>query len=465
MSKSLTKILTICILALIIPVAIVVTAICLSNAVTYTLTLAIDGFEENAGAITLKVNGKDYVEPVQISRNSLVTLSVDSTGYDFGGWFLGTADEISAEDKAISNEKSFTIKIDEDLTLTAMNEIIVYSISYDEETATQVKYGSELKVIPDEDRTNGIVFKGWKMEGSENVYTKALFGTEKDVALTSVQDLIKYNISYNGEEPVNIEFGTALKDFEDEDRENGLVFEGWKINGDETVYTEAKFLDYDENQVINLVSSQRLIKYTVSYNGEEPVSVEFGTALKDFEDQDRENGLVFEGWKINGDENVYTEAKFLDYDENQVINLVSSQKNLFEGVVKEITVKYDFYGGPWLDNDTSSPDRGVLEGDITHTLINSVKDDIDELKYDYDSDTIENLLNELVKEVYNSEGDKYTAESITIVYGDSEQANLGLTTTISEFLNYYNSLSGNDYTSGEVIQIKIAYTPVTAEVA
>ena len=103
MSKSLTKILTICILALIIPVAIVVTAICLSNAVTYTLTLAIDGFEENAGAITLKVNGKDYVKPVQISRNSLVTLSVDSTGYDFGGWFLGTANEISAEDKAISN--------------------------------------------------------------------------------------------------------------------------------------------------------------------------------------------------------------------------------------------------------------------------------------------------------------------------------------------------------------------------
>ena len=460
MSKSLTKILTICILALIIPVAIVVTAICLSNAVTYTLTLAIDGFEENAGAITLKVNGKDYVKPVQISRNSLVTLSVDSTGYDFGGWFLGTADEISAEDKAISNEKSFTIKINEDLTLTAMNEIIVYSISYDEETATQVKYGSELKVIPDEDRTNGIVFKGWKMEGSEKVYRKALFGTEKDVALTSVQDLIKYNISYNGEEPVNIEFGTALKDFEDEDRENGLVFEGWKINGDETVYVEAKFLDYDENQVINLVSSQRLIKYNISYNGEEPVSVEFGTALKDFEDQDRENGLVFEGWKINGDETVYTEAKFLDYNENQVINLVSSQKNLFEGVVKEITVKYDFYGGPWYDEEGY-----IIEGEISHKLINSVKDDIDALEYNYDTETIEILLNELVKEVFDSKGKKYTAESITIVYGNSEQANIELTTTISEFLSYYKNLSGNDYTTGEIIEITLSYTPVTAEVA
>lgn len=391
MSKSLTKILTICILALIIPVAIVVTAICLSNAVTYTLTLAIDGFEENAGAITLKVNGKDYVEPVQISRNSLVTLSVDSTGYDFGGWFLGTPEEISAEDKEISDKKSFTIKINEDLTLTAMNEIIVYSISYDEETATQVKYGSELKVISDEDRTNGIVFKGWKMEGSENVYTKALFGTEKDVALTSVQDLIKYNISYNGEEPVSVEFGTALKEFEDQDRENGLVFEGWKINGDETVYVEAKFLDYDENQVINLVSSQ---------------------------------------------------------------------KNLFEGVVKEITVKYDFYGGPWYDEEGY-----IIEGEISHKLINSVKDDVDALEYNYDTETIEILLNNLVKEVYNSEGDKYTAESITIVYGDSEQTNLGLTTTVSEFLSFYKDLSGNDYTVGEVILIKIAYTPVTAEVA
>ncbi len=391
MSKSLTKILTICILALIIPVAIVVTAICLSNAVTYTLTLAIDGFEENTGAITLKVNGKDYVEPVQISRNSLVTLSVDSTGYDFGGWFLGTPEEISAEDKEISDKKSFTIKINEDLTLTAMNEIIVYSISYDEETATQVKYGSELKVIPDEDRANGIVFKGWKMEGSENVYTKALFGTEEDVALTSVQDLIKYNISYNGEEPVSVEFGTALKEFEDEDRENGLVFEGWKINGDETVYVEAKFLDYDENQVINLVSSQ---------------------------------------------------------------------KNLFEGVVKEITVKYDFYGGPWYDEEGC-----IIEGEISHKLINSVKDDVDALEYNYDTETIEILLNELVKEVYNSEGGKYTAESITIVYGDSEQTNLGLTTTVSEFLSFYKDLSGNDYTVGEVILIKIAYTPVTAEVA
>ena len=391
MSKSLTKILTICILALIIPVAIVVTAICLSNAVTYTLTLAIDGFEENTGAITLKVNGKDYVEPVQISRNSLVTLSVDSTGYNFSGWFLGTPEEISAEDEEISDKKSFTIKINEDLTLTAMNEIIVYSISYDEETATQVKYGSELKVIPDEDRTNGIVFKGWKMEGSENVYTKALFGTEEDVALTSVQGLIKYNISYNGEEPVVVEFGTALKDFEDQDRENGLVFEGWKINEDETVYTEAKFLDYDENQVINLVSSQ---------------------------------------------------------------------KNLFEDVVKEITVKYDFYGGPWYDEEGY-----IIEGEISHKLINSVKDDVDALEYNYDTETIEILLNNLVKEAFNAEGNKYTVEDVTIIYGDSEEANLGLTTTISEFLNYYKSLSGNDYTSGEVIQIKIAYTPVTAEVA
>ena len=391
MSKSLTKILTICILALIIPVAIVVTAICLSNAVTYTLTLAIDGFEENTGAITLKVNGKDYVEPVQISRNSLVTLSVDSTGYNFSGWFLGTPEEISAEDEEISDKKSFTIKINEDLTLTAMNEIIVYSISYDEETPTQVKYGSELKVIPDEDRANGIVFKGWKMEGSENVYTKALFGTEEDVALTSVQGLIKYNISYNGEEPVVVEFGTALKDFEDQDRENGLVFEGWKINEDETVYTEAKFLDYDENQVINLVSSQ---------------------------------------------------------------------KNLFEDVVKEITVKYDFYGGPWYDEEGY-----IIEGEISHKLINSVKDDVDALEYNYDTETIEILLNNLVKEAFNAEGNKYTVEDVTIIYGDSEEANLGLTTTISEFLNYYKSLSGNDYTSGEVIQIKIAYTPVTAEVA
>ena len=109
MNKNLAKIITICVLAVIIPVAIIVTAVCLSSAVTYSLTLAIEGTVENVGEYTLKVNGKEYKDALKFSKGQNITVEVETTGYNFAGWYEG--ETFSREgDKAVSNNEKFTFQ-------------------------------------------------------------------------------------------------------------------------------------------------------------------------------------------------------------------------------------------------------------------------------------------------------------------------------------------------------------------
>ena len=399
MSKSLVKIITICAIAVIIPVAVIVTAICLSNAVTYSLSLALEGFE-NAGSITLKVNGQDYEDSVRISRNSDVTVSVVSKGYTFNGWFAGEPSEISAEAEPVSTETIYTFKITEDTALTAKNSIIEYTVSYDGDNATTLKYGTNLNngsyaKISEADQKKGQVFDAWTIAGKTETYTKAEFGYETNVALITktkfVQENMVYNVSYDGADSIEVAYGAAL--------DNG-----------ELMHRETE--------------------------------------------ETRENGYVFGGWKIAGSDKVYTEAKF---GATQDVNLVADKINLYEDSYKGVTVRITYQGSGWENSDHED-----LDDYYDYVINNPVKADKDELSYDLNEIKIKNILKECdYYIVYDYTEKEYRVSRVDVKKGlsintafDYEDA------SVYDLVDAYNDIPGDAFVDGGTIIIYVSYTEV-----
>lgn len=190
MSKQFAKILTICALAIIIPIAIVGTAILLSNSVKYTVSTEIIGLQEGIGKALIKINDK-YQDKVAVSRNSIVKLSIDTTGYNFNGWFEGTEEEpkVDAEDNIVLN---YEFKIDHDINFKALVERFVFNVSYDNGATTEpIAYGEKLKEA--ESSASGTTgyewYVGWQVNGEGDAYTHATFQkTTETVNLSVVRE-------------------------------------------------------------------------------------------------------------------------------------------------------------------------------------------------------------------------------------------------------------------------------------
>lgn len=258
MSKKLTKILSISLLALIIPVAIIVTAICLSSAVTYSLSIDTLGYE-NVGSISYKVNGKDYEDGIRVRKGQTVTLTVESEGYNFEGWYVGTPDVLLAEDfKGASScaEKSYTFEVNSDVDITTVNRRIQYSVTYDGGENVSVKYGEALDTTKEVEE--GKYLAGWTLDGVNYKiarFPSAYAEADKVAVLTSAIKDIHYNVSYDGARAVDVAYGSTLQAGEDEDKDNGIIFDYWSL--DEVKVEMAKFEGYKNGDTVVLASHQK----------------------------------------------------------------------------------------------------------------------------------------------------------------------------------------------------------------
>lgn len=198
MSKKLAKIITICLLAVIIPVAIVSIALVLSSSIKYTVKLDKNGYESDLGSVVLKINGK-VQDSLVVSRNSTVTLTVETQGYDFNGWYNGLAEDIDfVTVTPESTEKTISFKIKNDMNFTADVSIWNFNVSYDGGESTSVKYGEALKsdIVGKSDGTSSTGYSrfiGWTKAEDDKVYTTASFAkSEEVISLTS-----SYKAGYN----------------------------------------------------------------------------------------------------------------------------------------------------------------------------------------------------------------------------------------------------------------------------
>lgn len=518
MSKKLTKIIAISLLALIVPVAIVVTAICLSSAVTFSLKIDTLGYE-NVGAISYKVNGKDYEDGMRVKKDSKVTVTVETAGYDFDGWYNGSADSLTLDTEAVSTELSYTFDMTQDIELSTKSNIIVYSVKYDGAEAESVKYGSFLK-----DSTtslDGKYFAGWKLDADndgvlsdaekEAGYVGIANFTEREVSLIASIEDVHYYVSYNGSEAVKLVYGSALADGTGVVAPTGKYFTGWELDG--APVTEAKFAKAYENGNVNLTATFETIKYSVKYNGADPVEVEYGSTLntewtveegkylagwtlegvdytvatfpatytngsvveltpsiKDIHymvsfdgseakdvawgavlengsDRDRENGIVFDYWTLNGAK--VESAKFEGCKNGDTVALVSAQKDLYVAndsyKTVNIRVNYVTADGKMLSKD------GLVElMVIDQNYNNAVKDD-NTLTNDFSSMTVGTVYSgyETVKELGTDES--YALTKVFVTYknadGERQSGEFDTTVTIAELINALEELAGDDMTS------------------
>ena len=317
MSKKLTKIVAISLLSLIVPVAVVVTAVCLSTAVTYSVTIDTKGFE-NVGAITYKVNGKDYEEGMRFKKGSTVVVTANTTGYDFKGWYDCAIGAITADKEVVEKESTYTFEIQRDTMITAQSDIIVYSVSYDGVASVSLKYGEDLKDTTALAIPTGKYFAGWKLDvnndgalsGDEltaGYSAKAIFDKKEVALIASIEDIC-YNVSYKGAEGSSkLVWGADLAEGSVVTAPAGHHFTKWML--DDKAFTKAEFDAKYMNSDVELVPAFELNKYMVKYDEAEAVEVTYGEALASTL-QTAAAGKYFAGWTMAGDEKVYTVADF-----------------------------------------------------------------------------------------------------------------------------------------------------------
>lgn len=199
MSKHLTKILSILALIVLVPLIVVGSALCVTEAAPATLTIYEGGndgqYSGKSSQIVISVGGETQLDEnkqpltsLTLKKNTEVTVSFTGTGYEFAGWYDGNPEEIDETKKAVSTERSYTFTLRGSTHLTALRNAMQYQIQYtgtyddgseigsvegdfvNTEIQT-VEYGQPLATLTPQ---SGATFSGWYVyvgEGSNNAGT------------------------------------------------------------------------------------------------------------------------------------------------------------------------------------------------------------------------------------------------------------------------------------------------------
>ena len=182
MSKYLIKILAICAFVMLLPLAAVATTLAVVSTREFTLKVDIAGDTNTNASANVLINGQD-VDKISVVYGTTVVLSFENVGYDFVGWFEGTAYTYDPESDPVSEQTRFSLKVTDNMDLTAVCTEKVYTVNYTgfkedgttpiSESIDDYKYGDEL-ITPSKVNADSIQdFLGWKMIGSTELYKKA----------------------------------------------------------------------------------------------------------------------------------------------------------------------------------------------------------------------------------------------------------------------------------------------------
>ena len=141
MSKHLTKILSILALIVLVPLIVVGSALCVTEAAPATLTIYEGGNDGQYGGkssqIVISVGGEAQLDEnnqpltsITLQKNTEVTVSFNGTGYEFAGWYDGNPQEVDETETAISTDRSYTFTLRGSTHLTALRNVMQYQIQY-----------------------------------------------------------------------------------------------------------------------------------------------------------------------------------------------------------------------------------------------------------------------------------------------------------------------------------------------
>ena len=198
MSKHLIKILSICALIVLVPLIIVGSALCVTEAVPVTLTVFQGGEVYGSDAsqyptsVTVQVENEtpvvvEFGKPITVKKNSLITLNYSNNiVYDFDGWFNGTDKQVDENDKAEELDSKYQFRIRSNTNITAIKNIKKFDVKYSgfyDDGETPIEYDSDLVNYGDAlyipTSMTGANFEGWYInsESTANTttYTNATF--------------------------------------------------------------------------------------------------------------------------------------------------------------------------------------------------------------------------------------------------------------------------------------------------
>jgi len=232
MSRTLSKILVICALVAVFPLMIVGTVFAsyFSVEASVTVEVQIDSYSDAADAyaridcgnetLAIEKVGKSE-KKAEITKGHLseVSLSANSKGYTFEGWFVGDSKAYAVAHQngtaeLIKNEDLKFVITDYE-NLTAVFNIVEYTIGYNYKptpvdaattvaptdgegnSLTTFNYGEKLPELTYEGLSHK--FGGWKLVGdeSEKLYDVAIFESSKDIVLEAIWiEQPKFEVKY-----------------------------------------------------------------------------------------------------------------------------------------------------------------------------------------------------------------------------------------------------------------------------
>ncbi|MBQ8845404.1 MAG: InlB B-repeat-containing protein [Clostridia bacterium] len=201
MTKTVYKIMLICALVLILPLAIVGSVLIITTADDIDINVGyyIDSDEalKNKAIdayVKVLVDGEEETE-LTMNKSEDVTFSVKVKGYKFLGWYVGDEDSYNAnkEPEFISTKPEITLKAYQYPKLTAVCNIIRYEVEYAEDLEvenfdrtslkTNLVYGESLDSL-DDLRGTDYYFAGWTIGASgAEIYQRATFPEVEDINL------------------------------------------------------------------------------------------------------------------------------------------------------------------------------------------------------------------------------------------------------------------------------------------
>lgn len=369
MSKTLTKILTLCGLFVVVVAAVVASAICATAAIGYEVSVDVvkimnDDFNSPEGRIKIKINGKETNE-LLVKKGKEATITFETTDFEFQGYYNGGEGTYEQEDIILDENESlvttYKFVVNEATELSAVFKAaqfyklsVKYQINtteitdgrfvsvwvengYQDETDTDTywvkKDGSA--VLKHDER--GFTFDSWYVGAvSENVKRedatitviesgKTYTAKFSEIAKCTVSVAPSYDMAAiggtisatanNGQNVVSAFAGTKINLTTSA---TGYEFVNWTANGTEIGTT--KDLEYEIVDNAEIKANYNVIKYDISYDGEAAESTIWGSALKTVETKyAAETGWkVFTGWKYNGE--AVTQAKFDGENKNIALN-------------------------------------------------------------------------------------------------------------------------------------------------
>lgn len=247
MSKKLLKILALCIFVTLIPVAIVASALMVTQAAPYTIVVDLKGEQENlesySKSLTISVNEKlKEGNKVNAKETDKVLISFESEAYDIKGFYTGEAETITKDSDPLQkgNASSYTFEVKGSTNITIWLTPKTYTLTFEvkgvESTASGFTFGQEL---PTPDNVENFV--GWSIKDSDDskVYTNATFENSGSYALVAVDSAYTFNFSVKDENGSYI----YLKD-----KETGVV-DGFVENIGTYIKVGAT-IDFDPSQTL-----------------------------------------------------------------------------------------------------------------------------------------------------------------------------------------------------------------------